>query len=301
MLIAVATLTIATANATNWLAPAPTQIVNNTSVQLEFRTWPSSQYFTLQPNTSASLTNAGDTQVFFGWGVDDTSAGPVILTQSFDDTQQTGSMSDASVAISGIINLGTAWHISNFGYNDTLTIDSYYSSGSTTMDLLITRERGVTVKRGNDASRFEAYVFCVNTSAYFELENDGDSGRCPVGENEVIMADEEALDDIDDNKPLDAWTATDITPLIRFICDYHNGCVQQWPFPGFYTDGKINGQDIKGFDTVDYDPTNNSELNLSILQCPAGIDCHYSMKGFDTVDYDLTNNSQLKMQMKMSN
>ena len=52
MLIAVATLTIATANAYgyNWSAVHPIQVVNNTTVQLEFRTEPGNDYFTVPAN-----------------------------------------------------------------------------------------------------------------------------------------------------------------------------------------------------------------------------------------------------------
>ena len=62
---------------------------------------------------------------------------------------------------------------------------------------------------------------------WFELSNDGYSGRCPVNEKEVVMASADDMNLIAYNYPVDVWTAKDITSRIRLICDYTNGCVAQ--------------------------------------------------------------------------
>jgi hypothetical protein len=223
LLIAVVTLTVMAAHATNWTNVQNMKIVNNTSDPIVVRTEPDSLMFTLQPGQSQYAANQGDTSLYFGWGVQ--SSGPdlenhVVLTQSFDDNSQTGTMSTTSVAISGNIGYGQAWHIGNIGYDDTLVLTGPNSSSSN-IQLTATRLRGVNIERSGGNLTDNADVFCLNTGVMFTLQYYGGEGRCPIGETQVVMADQS---DVLNDNTLDYWTPSLLINNISTICDFVFSC-----------------------------------------------------------------------------
>ena len=70
ILIAIATLTIATANATSWLSVLPMKIVNNTNVVLGFRTEPANEFITVNPGESTFVSKTNVTWTYLGIGID---------------------------------------------------------------------------------------------------------------------------------------------------------------------------------------------------------------------------------------
>ena len=159
MLIAVATLTIATANATNWQPISSVQIVNNTNVTLEFRTEPGNDYFTVPAGTTESGPSAGSYGTYIGWGINSSTNIPPVWEETFDDSQAIigGTMSTNTSTFYGNFYLGQVWAVGGIGYNDTLIITGTASGNM--MKLTLTRKRGVVVPRGMDANKSPAYVF----------------------------------------------------------------------------------------------------------------------------------------------
>ena len=142
-------------------------------------------------------------------------------------------MSTSTAEIQGPIYIGQVWALGSIGYNDILTISGYDSSGSTTMELMITRTRGVVVGRTDvDDHTDDAMVFCVDTSSVFEVDS-GHSGRCPIGETNVILANWHTI--TNSSLPnLDDWTPSTLLQDMNYLCKYNVGCtptkVQQGRF-----------------------------------------------------------------------
>ena len=250
MLIVFATLTIATANA-QWQSASAFQIVNNTPVPIEIRTWPDGKYFTLNQGKSIPAPSLDDTSLDFGWGVDDTDHGTVVLNKLFDDQEQQGTMASSFAVVSGNINLGQAWFLDNLAYSDTLVLTG--SPVGNTMQLTATRKRGVIIKRnyGGDV----ADVFCLDTGVEFGL-NVQDIGRCPFGETRVVMGADANL-----QPNIYAFSPTLLIDNIHLICSYNEGynedCSQN------ANTSYINGEYEDGFASIPY-TTSNSQITLLI-------------------------------------
>ena len=162
-------------------------------------------------------------------------------------------MSKASVSISGLIDLGTAWHIGNFGSNDIITLTADDPGNITRMQLTATRTRGVMVVRtdGDDDIAL-ASVFCVDTGVEFNLSSVGNYGTCSVGETQVIIA------DVSNSSSIDDWDAKSLKADIIHHCTYTGGCTKH-----YITGPVLDGVYMNGFDTVNIS-SSNSHLGLSL-------------------------------------
>ena len=256
MLIAVATLTIATANADefDWKPIPPLQIVNNTNVVLEARTEPSGAFYTLNPNTSITITDVLDTSLLLGWGIDSSSRTPPILNKSFDDHPLQGTMSTTTSTIGGDIILGQVWALNAAGSLDTLVLSG--TANGNTMPLSATRQTGVNVYRLDQEGHL-GDVFCLDTGVEFNLLP-WTWGTCPAGETRVVLADDTDL--LNYEWGIDAYDAADLISDVRDTCDWtNNNCTT-------YSANIIYGVYITGFDAV---PTSNSSyIRANLISDP---------------------------------
>ena len=200
MLIAIATLTIATANADgyNWKTPYPIQIVNNTNVTLTFRTWPDAQLFTVESGKTVSGSSSNENELDVAWEYGTQNA-DVIWRPVFDGYENDqGTMTNHTAWISNNMNQGQAWDIINVGYNDKLVFTG--TASGTTMKVTATRTSGVIVVR-TDSDGDLADLFCLDTGVEFSLDTRQTVfgpgkmhlGRCPVGETRIVLAEDDVL------------------------------------------------------------------------------------------------------------
>ena len=250
MLITIATLTMATANAYQWNTNIPLKVVNNTTVALQFMSNPNNNHllFTVQPGTSAYAPTTDNSSVVLNWG------GNILsnysLNKSFNDQPQQGTMSAMTSVISGNINLGQVWSLNMVGDVQTLVLTG--TNNGNTMQLTATRITGVGVERVADNINALADVFCLDTGVYSIL-NQNDTTRCPPYETQVVIANHNIITN------LSLYDPDLLKQDIYYTCSWTGGCQLRKPgsnIPGYY---------MNGFDSVPYSPSNpNSELDLNL-------------------------------------
>ena len=249
MLIAITTLTIAVANAGyNWQPVYNLQIVNNTNVTLEGRTEPDNKYFTLAANTSMYVPSIGNMSTYLGWGIDSSSNIPPSHDYEFDDpTLQQGTLSSTFAVISGTITHGQVWALDKVGYDDKLVFTG--TASGNTMQLTATRTRGVVVERAQGSYDTSADFFCLSTGVEFSLGSIGEWGRCPVGESDVVIANDDYIQDFNS---VDAWAQSDLRTHISIIC---NGNITCWNNPIYDPQTPLPGVEVYNVDQIAYTST----------------------------------------------
>ena len=265
MLIAITTLTIATANADgyNWKPSSAVQVVNNTNVTLEFRTEPGNDYLEVPANTTKYGVNAGSYGTYIGWGINQNSNIPPVWNDSFDYPEATigGTMSATTSNFQGDIWPGQVWAVGGIGYNDTLTIDGW-PQPSGAMYISITRTRGPVVYRTDDSwtNSLDAWVFCGgNTMALGVVSSQG-STRCPAYETQVLMAATNLIHPWIDSG---LWSWDRIVYNIYQTCDFTSQTCKDNPNVDWH--GVIYGQYITGFSTAKYVPGSVTQLNIKLV------------------------------------
>ena len=252
MLIVITTLTIATANATwfQWSPSRPLQIVNHTPVTLEFRTETDNLFFTLNSGESFYASNVGVDSTYVGWGINKDTDIPPIFTQWFNNIAPTGTLSTTINVISGSINLGQVWALGDVGYNDILILTGVENGN--TMQLTATRQRGVNIERSQGDTQAAADLYCLSTGVEFSLSSEGDSERCPVGESDVVIANDNYIQDF---SSVDAWAPSDLKSHVNTVC---NGTVTCWNNPTYDPQSPLPGVEVYNVDSIAY--TSNYQM-----------------------------------------
>ena len=257
MLIAVATLTIATANATNWVGVLPMKIVNETNVVLGFKTYPANEFLTVNPGETKFVSKVGVGGTYLGSGIDSNTDVPAFLNLDFDKQPLIGAVSATDANITQIsIFRGKVLSLGNVGDSDTLTIAGWARADGY-MIMGVTRTRGVVVHRGWDINADSADVFCLDTNVEFGLRWNNTNGRCPAGETRVVMADNDDITTVP-GRQLNDWDAAGLISTIHYNCTYQANCT-------INSNGglPIRGMYMHGFNTVNYS-NSSSQINLSI-------------------------------------
>ena len=123
------------------------------------------------------------------------------------------------------------------------------------MELMITRTRGVNIKRGDGNQSDTADVFWLDKGVEFGLNNEGDGGHCPAGETQVVMGKDR---DITSGGvwSINLLDGTQLKAGINNTCTYNVGCSSNYPW-------WISGYYVTGFDSVNCSNSNN-QIELSV-------------------------------------
>ena len=260
MFIAVATLTIATANAGdyNWKQPQPLQIVNNTNVTLEFRTEPDNLFITIPSGTTAYGLSSNEFSTYLGWGINSSTGIPPSLNQAFDKVAyyngQYGTITSDSVDISGNITYGQVWALDNVGYNGKLVLTG--TASGNTMQLTATRTQGVVIVSGDSSStNWTRDIFCLDSGVEITASY-GDAVKCPIGETRVVLASDYQLTEYN-NWGIHSYDAAALISSVNQTCTY-NGTS---PFGECNSNSNtINGVYLTGFAPLQYTGENSIVL-----------------------------------------
>ena len=265
MFIAVATFTIATANAGFYwnTQPYSLQIYNNTNVTLEFRTEPGDDYLEVPAHSEKNAPDVNSYGAYLGWGINSSTNTPPVWSTDFDNGLATigGTISASTSNFQGDIWLGQVWSVEGIGYNDILSIDGW-PQPSGAMYISITRTRGPVVYRTDDSwtNSLDAWVFCGgNTMALGVISSQG-STRCPAYETQVLMAATNLIHPWIDSG---LWSWDRIVYNIYQTCDFTSQTCKDNPNVDWH--GVIYGQYITGFSTAKYVPGSVTQINIKLV------------------------------------